>query len=58
LVYTTVFFFNGRTLWRKKAIVELDVKEAKIAGINLELTATSITGLTGDKFKEIATSAK
>lgn len=41
-----------------KATVELDVKDAKISGINLELTATPIVGLSADKFKELATAAK
>ena len=41
-----------------KATVELDVKDAKISGINLELTAATIVGLSPDKFKELATLAK
>jgi lipoyl-dependent peroxiredoxin len=41
-----------------KAIVNLDVKNAKISEINLELSASTIAGLSEGRFKEVAKTAK
>jgi osmotically inducible protein OsmC len=41
-----------------KAIVELDVQSQKISGIQLELTASVIDGVSEEKFNEIANIAK
>ena len=41
-----------------EAILELDMVALSITGIHLEMTATTIDGVTEDKFKEVAEGAK